>query len=60
MKPNKVSWKFAVATTSGMFLIATGVHALSRPAELIDYVANGVGEIIPERNRDSKQANRQN
>ncbi len=54
MKVSKSSWRFAVATTGGMFLIATGVHALSRPGELADYVADGVGEIISQLGDESK------
>lgn len=48
MKVNQSSWKFAVATTGGLFLIATGIHVLSRPTELVNYVANGVQEILPD------------
>lgn len=60
MKVSKSSWRFAVATTGGMFLIATGVHALSRPAELVDYVADGVEEIIPDKAKASDQVSSQN
>ncbi len=59
MKVSKSSWRFAVATTGGMFLIATGVHALSRPAEVVDYVSTGVEEIIPDKEKSSDQASSQ-
>ena len=48
MKVNKSSWRFALATAGGMFVMATGVHVVNQPGELVDYVAGGVQEILPE------------
>ena len=47
MKPTKTSWKFAFATAGGMFLFATAIHAVSRPVEVVDYVATEVEEMLP-------------